>query len=84
VKIEDGSLGEIVDLALETFPKGIPGNSVILLGSGTHLLRTGSSGYSKTWVEMSGKLVGWCPTAQICPLPPVLSGPNPGSIFGVL
>jgi len=81
VRIEDGSLGEIVDLALEIFPKGIPGNSVILLGSGTHLLRTGSSGYSKTWVEMSDKLVRWCPTAQICPLPPVLSGPNPGSIF---
>ncbi len=27
LRIEDGSLGEIVDLALEMFPKGLPGNS---------------------------------------------------------
>ncbi len=81
VRIEDGSLGEIVDLALEIFPKGIPDNSVILLGPGTHLLRTGSSGFSKTCVETSGRLVRLCSTAQICPLPPVLSGLNPGRIF---
>ncbi len=81
MRIEDSSLGEIVDLALEIFPKGIPDNSAILLRSGTHLLGTGSSRYSKTWVETSGKLVRLCSTAQICPLPPVLSGPNPGRIF---
>jgi hypothetical protein len=44
LRVEDGSLGEIVDLALEMFPKGIPGNSVVLLGSRTHLLCVRSSG----------------------------------------
>jgi hypothetical protein len=81
LRVEDGSLGEIVDLALEMFPKGIPGNSVVLLGSGTHLLRVGSSGYSRAWVESSGRLAKLCHSVQVCPLPPILSGPNPGRIF---
>jgi hypothetical protein len=81
VRIEDGSLGEIVDLALELFPKGIPGNSAVLLGSGTHLLRVGSSGYSRAWVESSGKLSKLFHSVQVCPLPPILSGPNPGRMF---
>jgi len=81
LRIEDGSLGEIVDLAMEMFPKGLPGNSVVLLGSGTHLLRVGSSGYSRAWVESSGKLAKLCHSVQVCPLPPILSGPNPGRIF---
>jgi hypothetical protein len=81
LRVEDGSLGEIVDLALEMFPKGIPGNSVMLLGSGTHLLRVGSSGYSRAWVESSGRLAKLCHSVQVCPFPPILSGPNPGRIF---
>jgi len=81
VRVEDGSLGEIVELALEMFPKGIPGNSVVLLGSGTHLLRVGSSGYSRAWVESSGRLSKLGLSVQVCPLPPILSGPNPGRIF---
>jgi len=73
LRVEDGSLGEIVDLALEMFLKGIPGNSVVLLGSGTHLLRVGSSGYCHAWVESSGKLAKLCHSVQVCPLPPILS-----------
>ncbi len=34
VRIEDGLLGEIADLALEMFPHGLPENSIVLLGSG--------------------------------------------------
>ncbi len=45
--MEDGFLGEISDLALEAFPQGLPTNSVILLGSGTHLLRSGSAVMSR-------------------------------------
>jgi hypothetical protein len=32
LRVEDGFLGEIADLAMEAFPKGLPMNSVILLG----------------------------------------------------
>jgi hypothetical protein len=74
-------LGKIVDLAVEMFPMGIPDNSVVLLGSGTHLLRVGSSGYSRAWLEISGKLPKLCHSMQVCPLPPTLSGPNLGRIF---
>jgi hypothetical protein len=81
VRVEDGLLGEIADLALEMFPRGLPDNSIVLLGSGSHLLRVGSSGYSRAWVECNGKLARLGKSVQICPLPPILSGPNPGSIF---
>jgi hypothetical protein len=81
VRIEDGLLGEIADLALEMFPRGLPENSIVLLGSGTHLLRVGSSGYSRAWVECNRKLARLGRSVQICPLPPILSGPNPGLIF---
>jgi hypothetical protein len=81
IRIEDGLLGEIADLALEMFPRGLPENSIVLLGSGSHLLRVGSSGYSRALVECSVKLAKLGKSVQICPLPPILSGPNPGSIF---
>ncbi len=81
IQIEDGLLGVIADLALEIFPRGLPENSIVLLGSGSHLLRVGSSGYSLAWVECNRKLSRLGKSVQICPLPPILSRPNPGSIF---
>jgi hypothetical protein len=81
IRIEDGLLGEIADLALEMFPRGLPENSIVLLGSGSHLLRVGSSGYSRAWVECNGKLALLGKSVQICPLPPILTGPNPGTIY---
>jgi hypothetical protein len=81
LRIEDGLLGELVGLALEMFPRGLPENSIVLYGSGSHLLRVGSSGYSRAWVEGSSKLAKLGKAVQVCPLPPILSGPNPGEIF---
>jgi len=51
------------------------------LGSGTHLLRAGSSGYAKAWVEAAGRLVKIARSVRICPLVPILSGSNPGTLF---
>ncbi len=45
LRIDEGFLGEIADLALEEFPK-----CVILLGSVMHLLCAGSAGYAQAWL----------------------------------
>jgi hypothetical protein len=81
LRVEDGLLGEIADLAMEAFPKGLPINSVILLGSGTHLLRAGSAGYAQAWLAACNKLGRIGQTVQICPLVPVFDGVSPGSVF---
>ncbi len=77
IGIEDGLLGEIADLA-GFFPHGLPENSIVLLDFGTHLLCGGSSSYSCAWVECNRELVKLGKSVQICPLPPILSQPNPG------
>ena len=81
LRVEDGFLGEIADLALEAFPKGLPINSVVLLGSGTHLLRAGSAGYAQAWLAACNKLGRIGQTVQICPLVPVFDSVSPGAIF---
>jgi hypothetical protein len=79
--VEDGFLGEISDIALEAFPQGLPTNSVILLGSGTHLLRLGSAGYAQAWLAASQKLGRICHSVQICPLVPIFDCIGPGAVF---
>jgi len=81
IRVEDGSLGELSDLALEIFPHGIPDNCVILLGSGTNLLRSGSAGYACAWIEANKKLCSLSPSIKVCPLPPFLTEISPGRIF---
>ena len=81
MRVEDAPLGELVDLAFETFPQGLPENSIILFGSGTHLLHAGSSGNAKACVEASCRLVKIAHCVQICSLVPILSGSNPGTLF---
>jgi hypothetical protein len=66
IHIEDGLLGEIVDLVSEMFPHGLPENSIMLLGSGTHLLRDDRSGYRSACVECYGKLARLGKSVQIC------------------
>jgi hypothetical protein len=72
---------ELADLALEIFPKGIPDNSIILMGSGTHLLRAGSSGYVRSWLAAAGKASRLGRSVQVCPLMPILDGISPGTIY---
>ena len=81
IRIEDASLSELVDIVIEIFPDGLPNSTIILLGSGTHLLRTGSAGYARAWVECNARLASLSSSSQICPLPPMLSGPAQGNLF---
>ncbi len=53
----------------------------MLLGSGGHLLHVGSNGYGQAWVECNGRLAKLGKSVQICTLPSILSGLNPGAIF---
>jgi hypothetical protein len=66
---------------MEAFPKGLPINSVILLGSGTHMLRVGSAGYAQTWLAACSKLDRLCHAVQLCPLMPILDGVSSGAVF---
>ena len=57
IQFEDGSLGEISDLFLELFMGvGIGGSNIILLGSATSLISSGSSGYVFEWLACAKKL----------------------------
>jgi len=81
VRVEDGNPMELADLALEIFPKGLPDNSIILLGSGTHLLRAGSSGYVRSWLAAAGKVSRLGRSVQVCPLMPIMDEISPGTIY---
>jgi hypothetical protein len=63
------------------FLLGLPENGIVLLGLVSHLFQVGSSGYCRAWVECNRKLARLGKSVQICRLPQILSGPNPGSIF---
>jgi hypothetical protein len=68
-------------MLLTIFPHGIPHNSIILLGTATSLLHQGSSGYIFEWISCARKITARWPTANICPLPPILNDTAPGQLF---
>ena len=58
VRIEDGSLHELAAVFEEIFGTAteIPPGTVVLIGSGSHLLRSGSSIYAGAWTEIMSVL----------------------------
>jgi len=83
VRVEDGSLPEITELlmdVLNTFG-GVPSNTIILLGSASHLLRSGSSGYVMEWLDSAARLTQRWNSVRVCPLVPILLENSPGTLF---
>jgi hypothetical protein len=59
LRIENGTIGELVRLFVETVPVGrVPPVSVIACSSATHLADVGVAAYAKDFVEESRKNFG--------------------------
>jgi hypothetical protein len=81
VRVEDASLGELIDFFLEIFcDTKLPAGSVVLIGSATHLHRSGTSLYAREWVNCIAKLTNRWPDLRIAPLLPVIREDCPGEL----
>ena len=69
VRIEGGKLEELADMIIEIFEGcNFPPGSIILLGSGTHLLAGGATLYAMAWGESVAKLESKLENIQVGPL----------------
>ena len=69
VRIEGGKLEELADMIIEIFEGcNFPPGSIILLGSGTHLLAGGATLYATAWGESVAKLESKLENIQVGPL----------------
>jgi len=80
VKLENGDLHELVDLAFEILEgKQIPPGSVLMLGAGSYLNRVGASTYAWDWVQCTNRIANKWRTVNVCPLIPRVTGACSGS-----
>ena len=71
-RMEDASLSYLSTFALELFDKNKPpSGSIIMLGSATHLVRTGASRYAIDWTTLISVLKRAWPDIHIVPLFPI-------------
>ena len=81
IRIEDSSLDEITDLALEILDRiHIPVGTIFLMGSASHLHNVGSSIYAADWCTAINKLSSSIRNVKILPLTPVIREDVPGSM----
>ena len=74
VRLENSSLLELSDIALELFENSppLPG-TVMMYGSLSHLVRVGTSIYASQWVMLVNKVSIRWPGVKICPVPFILA-----------
>ena len=74
IRLENSSLLELADIALELFEYSQPPpGTVMLFCSLSHLVRVGTSIYASQWVMLVNKVgIRW-PGVKICPLPFILA-----------
>jgi hypothetical protein len=81
VRIENASLLELYEIASEMFGGvNFPEGSVFLLGSVSHLGRSGTSIYAKDWTEVVALCTVKWRGVRICPLIPLIITECPGTI----
>ena len=81
IRLENGSLKELTELALEVFSGfKFPAGSVLLIGSATHLHRVGVTLYALDWNGCTLHLGKVLANVQICPLIPLLGENIPGTL----
>jgi hypothetical protein len=80
-RLENGSLDEIADLAIEILERHhIPPGTIILLGSVSHLINVGTTIFTTDWCNTIEKLRLNLRNAKIVPAVPVLREDGPGSL----
>ena len=81
VRLEDAGLTDLTDLVFEIFDKvRLPEGTVLLLGSGSHLLRVGASAYAYDWLDCVARIETRWREVNVCPLVPVWTFDCPGSL----
>jgi hypothetical protein len=81
VRVENSSLLELYEMATEMFGNiSFPEGSVFLVGSASHLSRSGTSLYAKDWTEVVALCTVKWRGVRICPLIPLITSECPGSI----
>jgi hypothetical protein len=82
IRIEDGSLGEGVDMLFKIFGKdGVPAGTVFLMGSASDLIAKGSSRYASEFIRQKLLIENRWMASRVCLLPPVLVGGGLPAIF---
>jgi len=78
-RLEDASLLDLVGILGEILEKTKPvTGSVVLIGSGSHLVRNGACAYTFDWCEVVALCKKNWPTITVCPLVPIMSSDLPG------
>ena len=73
IRIEGGSLGELVDICGDVFGRvGLPEGSVVMIGSISHLHRWGVSQYARDWTRLLMNMGRSWPTVRVAPLVPLI------------
>jgi hypothetical protein len=82
VRLENPSLNELIDIAVEMFEKVmIPAGATFAIGSGSHLFKVGASQYATDWIQITQRCTQKWPNINVCPLIPICRNTVPGS-FG--
>ena len=69
VRVEDSSLDELAEFLCELFGRGaLSAGSVVCVGSGSHLHRTGAMIYAQDWNRCNTKIMARFPGIRVCPL----------------
>ena len=80
-RLEDGSLGEIADLALEVLERqSIPPGTLLLVGSVSHLQHVGTTIFAQDWCKIVELLSDKLRNVKVIPCIPILREDGPGSL----
>jgi hypothetical protein len=80
-RLEDCSLSELTDLAIEVLERqSIPVGSILLLGTASHLYKAGTTVFTSDWCESVKKLNEKIRNVKVLPLVPILREDAPGTL----
>ncbi len=84
-RLEDGSLAEIADLALEVLERqSIPPGTLLLIGSVSHLQHVGTTIFAQDWCKIVQLISEKLRNVKVIPCIPILREDGPGSLGGQL
>jgi hypothetical protein len=81
VRLENATLLELFEIATEIFNCAVfPEGSIFLIGTGSHLGRSGTSVYARDWNHIVSLFTSKWRGIRVCPLTPLILSECPGTI----
>jgi hypothetical protein len=81
VRVEDASLDELANIALEIFDKQkIPAGTLFMFSSVSALSKIGTTIYTCDWIKLCNKIQNRWPNTSVGPLPPILRDDSTGMV----